>query len=78
MDGRDLLSNVQGIKLANAQFADADLACLRRLSQLTFLNLHNTQISDAGLIHCQGMTQIRDLGLEEAKSAGAAWFIFRN
>lgn len=75
--GRDLLSNVQGIKLANAQFADADFACLRRLSQLTFLNLHNTQISDAGLIHCQGMTQIRDLDLEGSQVRGSGLVHFQ-
>ncbi|MEK6235002.1 MAG: hypothetical protein N2C14_09835 [Planctomycetales bacterium] len=56
--------NVEAVYLSDTQVTDADLAPLRRLTQLEWLVLSRTQIGDEGLVHIQGLTRLRVLWLD--------------
>jgi hypothetical protein len=63
---------VVGVYLATGRVTDANLECLRGLTQLEELYLEGAKITDAGLKHLQGLThlQVLDLSGTEVGDAG--------
>jgi internalin A len=57
--------------LANAtQINDADLAPLRELNMIQWLELENTQVTDGGLKHLEGLTNLTYLNLAKTQVSG--------
>jgi hypothetical protein len=70
---------VIAVCLSKAKFGDAELAQLKVLNNLRWLEIDQTQVSDAGLVHLMGLselhyldvsgTQVTDVGVEKLQSA---------
>jgi hypothetical protein len=61
------LTNLQVLRLDNADVTDAGLAHLRKLTKLRDLDLFGTEISDAGLVHLQGLKNLEYLDISETR-----------
>ena len=48
-------------------FGDDEVAYLKRLTSLTFLELRGTQVTDAGLEHLEGLTNLESLDLSDTQ-----------
>ena len=53
--------------LEKTEITDAGLAYLKRLANLSYLNLYSTAITDAGLEHLKGLTNLKHLYLWQTK-----------
>ena len=58
---------VEGLHLTNQRVTDAELACLKGLTDLQGLSLHSTDITDAGLEHLKGLKNLEALRLERTQ-----------
>ena len=54
---------VIGVSLRKTKVTDAELVCLKGLTNLEELELERTKVTDAGLEHLQGLTKLQWLGL---------------
>jgi serine/threonine protein kinase len=59
---------VQTLRLGNAALADAELAKLKDLPNLTTLDLTGTPITDTGLMHIGGLKHLTELSLYNVKT----------
>ena len=67
--GDDLFTNVT--KLYVRQFTDSQIARLKGLSRLQWLDLTETAVTDAGLEHLKGLTQLHTLNLRATRVTDA-------
>ncbi len=66
------LVNLVGIDyFVNDPVTDQGRVHLKRLSNLSSLNLHGTQVTDAGLAHLKGLTKLADLDLSSTTVSDA-------
>ena len=68
---REVLKDINVLKLSGTEITDAGLAHLKGLSSLQLLFLNNTQVSDVGLAHLKGLTSLQRLYLNYTKVSDA-------
>ena len=63
--------NTTRLDLSNTQVTNAELECLKPLTQLQRLSLDNTQVTDAGLECLKPLTQLQELSLDNTQVTDA-------